>query len=51
VLITPATLRSPPMLRLFSIVTSDGRPIVIAAFSVPDPETVISFSVPEIVAT
>ena len=50
VLITPVTFKSPPTLRLFAIVTSSGRPIVTAAFSKPEPETVISFAVPAIVA-
>ncbi len=49
-LIEPTTFRSPPTVRLLVIDTSSGSPIVTAAVSEPEPDTVISFAVPAIVA-
>ena len=50
-MIDPTTFKSPPTVRLLVIETSSGSPIVTEAVSDPEPETVISFAVPEIVAT
>ena len=43
---SPVTVRLFPTDKLFVIVTSSGKPIVIAAVSPPEPDTVTSFAVP-----
>ena len=51
VTVSPFTVRSPVTVKSLPIVTSSGRLIVTVAPSEPDPDTVISFEVPAIVAT